>query len=344
MGAPQDANSPSALLHLPLELRDIVYSLLLQPQHVYTASAQPGGLDTYTIRRSKKDQLTYLDTRIYLPARIPGNILQTCKQLREESLDFYAHYLNSFVPVPVTDSTPPETTSSQQLTARTNTTEDESMERTLDEGVVRITLEILRSFRGAMGSFVPVREDLSPHFMALLPLLGRIKKMKLAVWAGYDWWSGNSTRPIVNVDRVRRLVRYKRTWSDQTDVPPPDVPPIGDDTNITGPSRPDHLATAIDKLLHHLPLLEELSVDVLLHIVDFASWDLPEEIKWEGIRAWLDGPVSPLEGGRLKKVQRRLLVVHLSSPMEWGTFLRQSEVRREGEDVVDVERGVRMVS
>jgi len=338
---------PSTLLSLPLELRDLIYQDLLLSQHVYTSSAT---LDTYTIHRTTKDQPTYVDTRIYLPARLPGNILQICKQLREECLGFHAHYLNSLLPINVADSTPPESTSSHQLAARNNTTIDETMERHHDEGVLRITLEILRAFRGTMGFFVPVRDVPSPHFMALLPLLSRVKRMKFTVWAGYDWWSGNSTRPIVSVDRARELkarrnvLKAKRTWSDQTDVIQSPTVQREEATDASQAPRPNHLATAIDKLLDHLPVLEELHVDVLLHVIDFTNWDLPEDIKWEGIRGWLDGPVSPSAEGRLKKVQRRLVVAHPGPPTLSGTFLRQREVWRDGEDVVHVERGVRTVS
>ncbi|KAF2678052.1 hypothetical protein K458DRAFT_446655 [Lentithecium fluviatile CBS 122367] len=321
MQAPLNASGQSTLLSLPLELRDHIYSFLLLPQHVYTSSATP---ETYTIYRSNKDQPTYVDTRIYLPARLSPNILQTCKQLREECLSFHAHHLNSLSPTTVTDPTPPESTLSHKLAARNNTHPDETMERYHDDGVVRITLEILRTFRGTMGFFVPVRDVPSPHFLSFLPLLGRIKKMKFIVWAGYDWWSGNSTRPVISIDRSRRA-KPKRTWPDQTDVQQPSVR-REDDSIPSQARRPDRLAVAIDTVLQHLPVVEELQVDVLLHATDFTNWDLPEEIKWEGIREWLDGPVSLSAGAQLKKVHRRLIVVHQGPPTISGTFLRQCEI------------------
>ena len=339
-----NANMSSALLLLPLELRYLIYEFLLLPQHVHTSGATP---NTYTMHRIDKVRPTYMDTRIYLPARLPGNVLRACKQLREESLSFLAHHLDLLPPTSIPDATPSESDPPHQRIARDNAALDESMERHHDSGIVRITLEIHRPSREAGGFYTPPRNTISPHFMALLPLLSRIKKLKLIVWAGYEWWSGISTRPIISISRFRRL-KSRRVWSDQTDVqPPPATREQEDEDNASTlplPPRPNLLATAIDALLHHLPLLEGLHIDIPLHILDFTNWDLPDDIKWEGIRPWLDGPVcASAAGRRLKKVQRRLGVVRPTPPMVSWTFLRQCEVWREGEGVV-VERGLRTVS
>lgn len=339
MPALSHANNASPLLTLPLEIRDEIYSNLLLPQHVYTSSSTP---DTYTLHRGNKQPKTYVDTRIYLPARFSPELLQTCRQLRDECLDFHTRRLNSLLPTALLEDKPSEDTSSNKLAARNNTTLDEGMERFHDGDITRVTVEILRVFRGTMGFYVPERKEPSPRFIGLAPLLGRLKKIKFIVWAGFDWWSGASTRPIVNAARTRtKKAILKRMQSDQDDVIEQPSQWEEDDAASQSAPRPNQVTTAINTLLPYLPLVEEVHVDVLWHVMDFWNWDLPED-KLAGIRGWLDSPLCSTTEHKLKKVHRRIVVFH--PPDKSKTLLRQVELRQDEEGSVCVQRGTNKVS
>ncbi|KAF2120143.1 hypothetical protein BDV96DRAFT_464652, partial [Lophiotrema nucula] len=256
-----------ALLTLPRELRDQIYSNLLLPEHVFTSTAKP---DTYDLHRStKKSPATYIDTRIYLPARPPPNVLLTCRQLREELLQFTAHVLNATNTIPVPSLKPVEESESNRLAARANTNLEEATEQAHDARVVRFTLEIERATRGAFGFYKAVRDTLSPRFLGLLPVLGPVKKIKFTVWVGFEWWS---------------LPRQSRGRT------------VG---------KPNALFVAVEEVLKYLPLVEEIQVDVLMHVADYWNWDMADEHK-DGVQAWLDHSVCNNQAGRIKRVYRRL--------------------------------------
>ena len=59
----------------------------------------------------------------------------------------------------------------------------EEAERGCDDGSLRITIEVQRHQRNRSGYSVPKREELSPRFMALLPLMNRTRKLKLVMSA-----------------------------------------------------------------------------------------------------------------------------------------------------------------
>lgn len=329
----------SPFFQIPLELREEILSHLLQPQYVHTSSATP---DTHSLHRHNKAAPTYVDTRIYVPSRMPNNILQVCKQLREETLAYHARRLNSSRHAIVVDPKSPNETTGHTLAERNNTGSDDMLERLHDDNMVRMTLEILRQHRGTMGYYTPERKELSPRFMGLKPLLCRLRKCKFTVWAGYDWWSGESTRPISKGERLDKA-RISRVSADQDDKATKPTIWLQGGARNTLESRPNPLSVAIDTLLQHLPLVEEVKIDLLIHDIDYWNWDLPETW-WEGISDWLDRPISPLAKGRVKKIDRRLIVVYHGHARVSGTLLHQRELVQQDNTVIRVERGTRQVS
>ena len=284
---------------------------------------------------------TSVDTRIYLPSRMPKNLLLVCKQLREECLTYHSCRLNSHRRATIVDSRLEQQTINEQFAERRNIGSDEALERPHDNDCARITLEVLRPYRDSMGYCIPEKKDPSPRFMALTPLLGRLKRIKFMVWAGYEWWSGESTRPIAKTRRLQKA-RLSRTSADQDDAV---LQPSLWETNDVGAPlvpRPNPLSVAIDALLRFLPLVEEINIDLLMHHSDWWSWDLPD-IWWEGIRTWLDGPVSPISEGKVNKIDRRVVLTHY----DWhkpATLLEQHELMERDGCVVHIRRGSRKVS
>jgi hypothetical protein len=283
------------LMSLPRELRDEILGYLVMPAFIYTSSAKP---DTANLHRSKVEAHAFVDTRIYLPCRIAPNVLGVCRQLREECLQYHTHTLLS-CPPSATLLPREDQPSSSILAARLGNEVDAEAECLGDQGI-RITLEAHRAQRGPFGYSVPVREELSPRFLALLPLMERSRKLKLVVWAGYDWWNGS--RP-----RATKMVNGR---------------PKIDETAQA--AKPDAISFAIGKMLEHFPAVEELEVVVQAHTGDLSRWDLPD-LAWQNIQYWLDGPVAPEGGQSLKKVHRRLAAVWHAESVE--AFYNQQETR-----------------
>ncbi|KAJ4288401.1 hypothetical protein N0V90_011636 [Kalmusia sp. IMI 367209] len=270
---------------------------------------------------------------------MPTNVLRACKQLREESLAYHARRLNLSRDATIVDSEPFQQSTSHRLAERNDTSTDELLERLHDDNAVRITLEIPRAFRSNMGYYTPERREPSPRFIGLIPLLHRLKRIKFTVWAGYDWWSGESTRPIVKVRRLQKA-RFSRASADQDGRVAKSVLLEKEDENSSLEPRPNPLSVAIDTILQHLPHVEEVQIDVLIHDIDYWNWDLPETW-WEGVRDWLDGPISPLAKGKVKKIDRRLIVVYHGHVRDSGTLLHQRESLQQDNTVVHIERGTR---
>lgn len=338
MSGPMSLNV-SPMFRIPLELREEILSHVLLPQLVHTSSPTS---DTYSTHRLRRPEPTYVDTRIYLPSRMPSNLFLVCKQLREECLTYHARRLNSNRLTNIPDSNPIHHTTNYQPGEGDDTISDESLERLHDDDCARVTLEVLRQHRGLWGYYVPERQEPSPHFMALIPLLSRLKHIKFIVWAGHDWWSGDSTRPIVKIKRLQRA-RLSRVSADQDDkVIQPTLWENDGTTKALAP-RPNPLSVAIDALLRYLPLVEEVKIDLLIHHVDWWSWDLPDPW-WEGIREWLDGPISPIAKDRAWKVERRLTIVLHGDLRNSGTVLYQRESVQRDSSVIRIERGTRKVS
>ncbi|KAF2028935.1 hypothetical protein EK21DRAFT_68732 [Setomelanomma holmii] len=286
---------------LPREIRDEILSYLIQPSFVYTSSDKP---NTSNLHRTKVDAKSYVDTRIYLAARIAPNVLGICRQLREECLYFHNHIVAACASAPPTlplsKPDPAKRPPSNILAERVGAEVDEEAERLHDTGV-RITLEAQRQQRGQWGYAVPIREELSPRFLALLPLMLHTRKVRLVVWPGFDWWYG--ARP-----RATRLVNGR--------------PRIDE----SAPLKPDAVSFAVGKVLEQLPGVEELEIDVLAHVGEFSRWNLPH-VLWENVRYWVDGPVSRDGGQRLKKVKRRMAAVWHATLIE--PFFEQDEVKVE---------------
>ncbi|KAL6157388.1 hypothetical protein ACJQWK_06883 [Exserohilum turcicum] len=267
------ASSP--FLSLPRELRDEILGHLALPPYVYTSSTKKETQHLYQSRRATGD--TYVDTRISLPSRPPANILATCRQLRQECLEHHARLLHSAVSVPSPNST--EKPLSNVLAERLGTEFAEEAERACDDGTPRITLEIQRPLRGVHGYYVPVRDELSPRFLALLPLMEKARKLRLTLWPGFDWWNGG---PQVFIDK-RGNARV----------------------NPGEAAKPNAASVAINKILHYFPHVQELSVDVLMQASEGGRWDLPDR-KWENVQPWLDASIVPSVGPNMETIVRKL--------------------------------------
>jgi hypothetical protein len=266
-------NASSPLLALPRELRDDILEYLSLPAYVYTSTTTKNTHNLYQSRRSSGE--TYVDTRICLPSHPPANILGTCRQLRLESLEQHVRLLNS------RPSQKPKTSEkkpmSNVLAERLGAEFAEEAERACDDGTLRITLEIQRSLRGPHGYYIPVRDELSPRFFALLPLMHKARKLRLTLWPGYDWWNGGP-QPFYDKRGNAR-------------------------SNPSEAAKLNTASVAISKVLAQLPHIEELIVDVLMQAEDGGRWDLPDR-KWEKLQLWLDSPITPNVGQALKKINR----------------------------------------
>ncbi|KAF1364442.1 hypothetical protein EJ07DRAFT_99502 [Lizonia empirigonia] len=271
----------SFFLAMPQELRDEILHYLTLPGTVYTSSAKA---DTFSLHQvgSRKTEETYVDTRIYLPSRPPDNLLATCKQLRQECLEQHTHLLNSFIAVEREESNT-KVASSTKLAERSGTEFDEAAERAVDDDVtLRLTLEVQRGQRGPFGGFaMPARRDLSPRFRALLPFMWTVRRLKLIIWPGFDWWNG-----------------------------PPQVSPLAETagTDVVAETKLDAVVVAVRKVLDQLPAIEELDLSIFIATGDLFRWDLPD-VKWEKIQPWLDGPITKSGGLKLRKVSRTLTSV-----------------------------------
>ena len=330
------ATNPLTLCSLPLELREDIYAHLLLPEHVYSCEKK---------KHNDSNSEAYLDSRIYLPTRLPSNILQTCRQLKEECTNFVLRHLNS----PFSEADPgPEPWANNVWDGtikRQEEIETKLMENFHDENMVRITLEVEQVEMKPWGSKKVNRIGPSPQFMATLPFLSRIRRIKFIVWAGYDWWSGRSEPTHQKVERLQRA-QFKRTSSDQDDelLAPSQWKQIPlssrscDDNVSHGP-----LSKALATLLDYLPLVSDIHVDVLMSVPDYLNWDLPEQ-KWNCVEKWLHGPLAcstKAERERIATVQRRLITVGLVGPPKVFSkvFFRQREERSRDGNMFNVKRG-----
>ena len=281
-----------SLLTLPRELRDEIISYLSLPSFIYTSSSKP---NTENLHRSKVQASTFVDTRIYLPCRISPNVLRVCRQLREECLQYHRSAMNAQTDTSKDDKGP---TTSNVLAERLGQEDDECAERIGDQDL-RITLEAQRALRGPFGYAIPVREELSPRFLALLPLIERARKLRIVVWAGFDWWNGSRPCAMTRMNGRMRI-----------------------DENA--PAKPDAVSFAIGKVLERLSAVEELEVVILARTGDFSKWDLPDPA-WTNIQYWLDGPILSEKSEALRVVRRQLSAVWGSDEVE--AFYDQRETR-----------------
>ncbi|KAF3039409.1 hypothetical protein E8E12_008806 [Didymella heteroderae] len=295
----------STLLSIPRELREaILHHLTLSPT-VYTSSASAGTIAPQQTG-SRKPEETFVDSRIYLPSRPPANLLSTCRQLRQESLELHSHLLN-FAAATRTKKSTTETTLSIKAAEMSGVELDEAAERSSDDGVtLRLTLEVQRPRRNAFGFSVPARVDPSPRFLALLPLMKDARKLKMVVWPGFDWWNGPAEVSPLELWRQRKAF-LKCTSADQ----------VGhtQQQSETGPSKIsnavpklDAVTVAVGKILNQLPAVEELDLSLFIATGDLFRWDLPD-IKWAKIQPWLDAPISKTVGKQLRKVSTSLTSV-----------------------------------
>jgi hypothetical protein len=256
------ASTMSTLLAIPRELREEILNYLTLPATVYTSSAKA---DTNALHQigSRKTEETYVDTRIYLPSRPPANVLATCRQLRQESLEYHTHLLNSSTAIGFEDLKDGNS-SSTKVAERSGTEFDEAAERVGDDGVtLRLTLEVQRGQRDPFGFSVPIREELSPRFLALLPLMRTVRKLKMVIWPGFDWWNGPPQVSPLEQWRQRKAL-LKRIVAFQ--VGHTEQPNEGDiaKPGLSSPTKLDAASVAIGKILDQLPAIEELDLSVFI--------------------------------------------------------------------------------
>lgn len=317
----------STLLTIPRELREEILHYLTLPATVYTSSAKA---DTYSLHQagSRKTEETYVDTRIYLPSRPPANVLSTCRQLRQECLEHHTHLVNSSAAVEVED---PKTgvANSTKVAERSGTEFEEAAERAGDDGVtIRLTLEVQRALRNSFGFSIPTREDLSPRFLALLPLMRSVRKLKMVVWPGFDWWNGPpQVSPLEQWRQRKALLKRINAYQVGQTVQPSEAEST--ETGSSAAARPDAVSVAVSKILDQLPLVEELDLSIFIATGDLFRWDLPD-VKWERIQPWLDGPITRSGELQLRKVTRTLTSVWQMPEVEIAShqpFYVQTEMR-----------------
>lgn len=337
----------STLLTIPRELREEIIHLLFLPATIYTSS---GKADTYSLHQhgSRKSEETFIDTRIFMPSRPPANLLSSCRQLRQECLEHHTYLLNSSASIKPRGSKT-EVSNSTKVAERSGTEFDEAAERAVDDGVtVRLTLEVQRAQRGPFGFSVPSREEFSPRFLALLPLLKTARKLKVVVWPGFDWWNGPPQVSTLEQWRQRRAL-LKRINAYQ--VGHTEQPHLAEASRPSEPVQPklDALSVAMGRVLGQLPAVEELDLSIFIATGDLFRWDLPD-VKWEKIQPWLDGPTTRNGGQQLRKVSRSLTSVWQRPETEIAShkpFYVQKETRSEfSSDTWRIERqaGWRAVS
>lgn len=295
----------STLLSLPRELREGILLQLTLPPKVYTSGAR---VDTKPPPQTgiRKSEETFVDTRIYLPARPPANLLSTCRQLRQECLELHAHLLNSAVANRSKKSTP-EAASITKAAEMSGVELDEAAERTGDDGAtLRLTLEVQRPHRNAFGFSVPTRENLSPRFLALLPLMKDARKLKMVVWPGFDWWNGPPQVSPLELWRQRKALLKSASGGHAGQNHQQRTAASADTSNTA--LKMDSVTVAVGKILAQLPNVEELNLSVFIATGDLFRWDLPD-VKWEKIQPWLDAPISKTVGKHLRRVTTSLTSV-----------------------------------
>ena len=295
----------STLLSIPRELREEILHHLTLPPTVYASSAKVVTKPPPQTG-SRKSEETFVDTRIYLPLRPPANLLSTCRQVRQECLELHTHLLNSAAAHKSKKSTPEEAsiTKAAEMSGREL---DEAAERTGDDGVtLRLTLEVQRPHRNAFGFSVPAREDLSPRFLALLPLIKNARKLKMIVWPGFDWWNGPPPVSPLELWRQRKAL-LKSNSADQVGEHQQQHEATSANASNTAPKL-DAVTVAVGRILAQLPAVEELDLSVFIATGDLLRWDLPD-VKWEKIQPWLDAPISKTVGKHLRKVTTSLTSV-----------------------------------
>ncbi|KAF2266416.1 hypothetical protein CC78DRAFT_566809 [Lojkania enalia] len=305
------------LLTLPREIRDDIFSYLVLPPIVYSSAPDPNPYSFYRHNHNVNSD-AYLDTRVFVPARAPSSILATSHQLRDEMLDMTARLINAMYIA--TNKSRIELEKGILLNL------EKIAERSNDDGSFRITLEMQRPIRGSMGAYVPIRDTPSPRLVSMAPLLGRLRKIKFVVWGSWEWW--NPVSPEIIVQRLKKAklrAKAKKIQAASAQGADASAQSLQDDDGAPAlESRVDPLFVAIGLLMKHFPLVEDISVDVLIHMSDLRTWDLPD-VSYEGIRPWLDGPIYPPDGRRLKKAYRRLMVYESFGSSRLSVFYHKLE-------------------
>lgn len=334
----------STLLDIPRELREEIFHCIAQPEIVYTSSATA---DHTPRPHARTTEETYVDTRIYLPTRPSANILATCKQLRQESLEYHSHLLNSSTLKQKEWIQPESTNNTGTTVAASRDIEEAAEEARYDGSTVRLTIEVQRGCRGAFGYYVPTREELSPRFYALLPFMQTVRRLNVIVWPGFDWWNGPPQASPLEQWRERkallkRIAAYQVGCTEQ----PSKAETIGKSAPAT---KMDAVSVAIGKILDKLPAVEELNLTVSVATGDLFRWDLPD-VKWEKIQPWLDGPITRSGGLQLRKVSRTLTSVWQKPNEDTANhqpFYVQNETRSDTPNskwLVERQGGLRAVS
>ena len=296
-----NSQKPCPLLRLPTELKEEIFSYLLLPRTTYRTSpttdpkkpmkpspeptspaekrGNAGVPDWLFMGPQQHAPYTaddipgdfHIDTCIWLPCRLPKVVFWVCKQLREDCLAYYVHHLN-FSRHPTIRDPVPLTLADYVSSLEKDRMFDEYVEQYQDdgEGYVRVTLEFFRQWRSAHDFFMIDRQNISPQFMALTPVFNRLRKIKFIVWFGY-------------------AKSINRQWSSDMVLS-------------------SHPGKTIGALLEHLPLLEEVKIDLFLREVNYWNWKRPNAW-WSEVKDWFERPMPLVPGGRLKRIARKVIEV-----------------------------------
>jgi hypothetical protein len=191
----------------------------------------------------------------------------------------------------------------------------------------QVTMDVLQVVHASFGGMVEAeRTALSPTFLSLLPIMQHVTHLQFAIWPGWSWWNGRPKKRANPVPNIRSLRHHRVSGS-------PDQIYAITTPALVETSEPDKLATAVETVLARLPCVNDVSIDVLMHMYNYANWDLPDK-KWEKVRGWLDQPVEKGAGRRWKRVRRQMVAVHFHAPYWLIPFYKKTEVWEEGDTEV----------
>ncbi|KAF2496798.1 hypothetical protein BU16DRAFT_341923 [Lophium mytilinum] len=313
--------SPPNLLSIPRELRDEIYHLLLLPPQMIPSTAPK---NRHSSHHFAKPPPNYIDKTIFLPAQFPIYLLHVCQQIRAECTQTL---------IDIANSSPKQSRLRKQCEGLVEP--DPSSASSMYEAKKlletdmwpQITMDVLQHVHASFGGMhVPERTSLSPTFLSLLPIMQHVRQLQFAIWPGWAWWNGPPKKRADPVPSLRSLRFHRVSGS-------PDQTYETTRPALVETSQPDQLATALEKVLARLPCVDDVSIDVLMHMYNYSNFDLPDK-KWERVQGWLDKPVEKGTGRRWKRVRRQMVAVNFSASWWLIPFYKKTEVWEDGDGEV----------
>jgi hypothetical protein len=311
------------LLTLPRELRDEIYRHFLLPPGF--CKCEPSR-NRYALRTTLA---TYIDKTIFLPARLPPNLLQVCRQMRTEALQTLMDIANS---------PPLRTRLRSALSESSNSTADEYSTRAREtDPWPQVAMDVQVAVRVSYGSFIPERTELSPTLLVHLPILQHVRQLQFAIWPGWLWWNGPKEKRATSIlPNISSMRAHRSALS-------PDQMYERTTPALVQTGEPDALGVAVETVLARLPCVQDVEIDVFMHLADYWNWDLPDR-RWVRAKGWLDAPVEKGAGRRWKRVKRQLMVLNFSSPCMQIPIFTKTEMWKRDEVEVEGEVKGRLVN